>query len=186
MIAAGTMKEKVETSTYLPSQGKPKIKNSKDLFKHLKRRIDKNEEVLLMQELKEFGLDKNDIVKFFSKEAVFIICWALISSPTSGPLNFLFKTFPEEIKNALVQNKDFVGDLLKKETTAEELGWYDDSRKQTQIEKFSLLLQIDSTLVKQQVEIVNSQISQNVKGNLVIAIKTMLEKDSKPVTSINN
>jgi hypothetical protein len=186
MMPAGTMKENAETTTYLPSQGKPKIKNSKDLFKHLKRRIDKNEEALLMQELKEFGLDKNDIVKFFNKEGTAIIFWALLSSLTSGVLKFLFKTFPEEVKNALAQNADYIGLFLKKETLMEKPGWSVDNSERTQIEKFSLLLQIDRALVKKQVEIVNSKISQNVKANFVIAIKEMLEKDSKPVTLPNH
>ncbi len=184
MVPTGTMKEKVET--YLPSQTKPKIKNSKDLFKHLKRRIDKNEEVLLMQELKESGLEKNDIVKFFSIEGAALIYWALLFSPTSRPLNFLFKTFSEEIKNALVQNEDLIGVFLKKETLMEKLGWSEDNSKQTQIAKFDLLLQIDSALVKKQVEKLDSQISQSVKNNFIIVIKQMLEKDSKSATLSNH
>lgn len=170
MKATHEVVEKKTGKVFIPlSEASLASLNYADIKKRVLKRFSNHEYAQLEQDLLSYRFNKSFISDFFRQEGFTILRFALIDSLDTRPMEFLCKNVPLDVLRDILSSQDY--DVLKSflmtQAGLEDLGWYDASVKERQIEKFKYLLKIDQEGIRDFME-KNQQeryMTDNIKEN---------------------
>lgn len=155
--------------------------------KHMFQRFNKNEYDQLKQDLVTFGITDTELNAFFQEEGIGLLMWAL-GIPNARPLQTLINIAPLHLKEILKRNDYHALEcFLLAQMGIEDHGGYNQKKAENQIQKFKMLLSIDSEAVEAFMDkgMANKKpLSNNLKANFATALEQFKEENSSPAKKL--
>lgn len=154
---------------------------------YILRRFNKNEYDQLKQDFVKFGIADKELKTFFEQKGTEFLTWVLNAS-SSKPLQSLMDVVPNHLKETLEKDNFYVLTYFSLgQMGAENLSGCSLKRAQSQVQKFKMLLNINSKAVetfmaKGMAE--KEPLSDGLKASFANALEQFKEENSPPAKKL--
>lgn len=153
---------------------------------HILRRFNKNEYDQLKQDFVKFGITDKELKTFFQQKGTEFLTWVLNAS-SSKPLQFLMDVAPTHLKETLEKDNFYALTYFALgQMGAENLSGYNQKRAENQVQKFKMLLNIDSEAVETFMAkgmVDKEPLSDSLKASFATALEQFKEETSSTKSS---